>query len=250
MYATIILCTVQFVISVVSYLILRKLKKYKKDKGEKALFYHDIKSFIDAYNSLFIQNLLIIILLIIYNALLESIFEIYKNYVVIIMLQKSLMLLAIFINEISIGSMSVYSLSEIKHLSKNDELGRRCYNDTLHKVNLLDMKIHYACLGLVGLINFVSSIIQVFVLKFEMGVSYLLFMLIIFILGMADVLQHKGYNLEVHKEKRKQMSFAEKYYITNITRLFKDAKYRKKSLIILKVNTSNIVQGFKEVFSS
>ncbi len=235
-YITFIL---QFVIAVLSYRKYKELELYSKKNNKKCIYFHEIKSFLDAYKYMMIGNFSIIVTLILYQLIQQT----YQSTLLIT--NSIFIVIAIIFLQIALGSISWYAFSEIKHISIKDEIGIKCYKKYNSTKDLKKVRKHFLWIHLLGALGGIVSIIQMLMLNYCLGITYTLLIFAINILGLADVLQHRNYNADGYEDELKKMNFLERYYVLNILQLFKDKEYLKSSFERLQMNLSNIFLGIR-----
>jgi len=233
---------VQFIISIISCLKYKNLKRISHERTRKYIYFHETESFFDAYKIMAVVNPVIIITLVIYYLMQFT----YQDMKVLLIINNIFMSIGILILQISLGSMSLYAFSEVKHISRNDEIGIKCYKKYTDTKEFKKVKNHFLWLSFLGLLGFIVGLIQMFIINIYLGITYMILILLIFILGMSDVLQHPNYNSKDYKDERKKLTFFERHYLTNILQLFREKEYRKLSLGRLHENITNIILGIKE----
>lgn len=214
-----------------------KLKKIRIDiesRGISKLFGHEIKSFIDTFNSISKYSIyseagiVVFVLLVFTNQKLQKIIPgTYIGYIILFLF------IVIYILVFTVGMMSIYAISEIKHLSPKDAIYKEA----------IEGRRHYLETRLYGLINLFTALAEVYFLFNKIGVIvYLLLLLIVFILGMGDLLQTDNYNIDISGIKGYSNQLK---VFTKVLRAMVVKADRKKTNRIIRENINNIYIGIK-----
>ncbi len=237
---TVVVQVILAVFCLIKYCTLKKIEETK-------LYYHGKKSFDDIYK-MNAKYLWANILICYWGAILRDICK--KSNIMLTLMDWWVIIGTwIFLTLILIImiAISLYMITEIKHLSPDDGIG---YQITLmkEKKSIVKARSFYITETIIGLIIEITLLIQSFYIHMVVGIECILFGIFFYYFGMGDVLQHENYNSEEYKERYKKMKWSDKLYINNIITFFRDKEYHNKAIGTLQENTSNIKKGVKNIF--
>lgn len=239
-YITILLQIVIAVTSIYKFVCIKKI-------SDKYLYYHEKKSFQDIYkmNSIYLWFYIVVAYV---GAVLSNILKLpdlvvtaYEMYWIFCVWLLVTVMLGVMV------AISLYMITEIKHLSPDDGIG-------MDIVRIEDIKVRnaakkfYLSESIMGFLISITLIIQAFYIHIIVGIEYILISAFFFYFGMADILQHDNYNAAEYKSEHKRMSLSEKLFISNIIYFIRDKEYHDKSIKNLQENSSNIKKGIKCIF--
>lgn len=245
-----LLYSIIIIISTIKLISLNIYKKKNKLKNQDTLYWHQIKSFTDTFKNNINACLFSITILVVLSVLnyikkqinipelgLQTTNEWYLDIISTVIYIISVIPISIFL----------YSLSEIKHLSPNDYIGKNIKKlkreDTSKKA-----KIHYLLTSLCGLLGVLILIIYIIRFNIWLTILTLILSTIVFLLGIGDVLQHKNYNSENYKVEIKIMKFSSKLFLDDIFKIFKDIEKYQYVKTQIAINLRDIRLGFIELF--
>ncbi len=244
----IITCLILFITSIFCY------KKYTKlntlFSNSNYLYFHGLKSFVDNYKCITITALGSIITFILCSVVITICAKVkyqdndilYESiYYFLIFLNNCLVFLFFFYN----CAFSVYAISELKHLSINDDIGLKIINSDVSIRK--HAKKHFLTMHLIGLINLICTVVLSSYFNLKFLVIIIITALLLYFLGMGDVLQHTGYNSPNYSSRCKKMNIFQKMHIPNIVKIFHNPSYRKKVCFLIKYNSGNFFDGIKSI---
>lgn len=238
----IFICVIQII------LILSCLFKYIsliKFKGDR-LYWHEKKSFTDILFCITMFMIFNIIVMPIVKGAMMFLDNHIKVGIMEYILIVFIILLLFALSGVTMA-LSIYMISEVKHLSPEDGIGIKIYEEKTMRSKAAKFYVNEFLLGLVISI---TMLFQIAIINKFIFLVFTIELIVIFSLGMADVLQHEDYNNKSYTDKYKRMNIEDKLYISNIVRLFKDASYRGKSIKMFKCNIHNIRLGIINIFKS
>lgn len=233
-----ITCGLQLFGVIICWINYFKVKKIEKQ----ILYYHEKKSFQDIYKMGGMWGILTAVI----NWCIGLIFyickEVYKE-IVFVIIEKA------FIIAISGMMMAiiVYMITEIKHLSPEDTIGRKIINSNNKELEEKACRFYKSefgigmCMGIILLIQlaYVDKLALIIVLVIAVSVYFL---------GMADMLQYEGYNTLEFAKNYKKKTMLEKIFIPNISKCLQSEEYRKNRKQILFENRCNIRKSLKYIW--
>lgn len=231
---------VQIIMSIIGIVQVRNLEKNPNE----VLFCHEKKSHSDSYKT--VQFSAVGIIIVIGTEVINQ-FNEWTDISTIIKMSITLVvyiLVAIII--LFLTAFYVYMITEVKHLSLEDEIGKKIQK--LEAVERRNAYLFFKTEVVFGVILLFNLLVQMFCLNFIYGIMLICAGGFVFYFGMADVLQHPNYNSEEYKKEFRKKTFTDKYFINNIMRFFCDEVYRAKSKNVLQTNIKNIRQGFCRLF--
>lgn len=228
------------IIAIISYKVTKEICK---NKAEDLLYNHAKKSMIELYRFLYLFGVGFIIVDMLYkymsfigNPNLIQNSSISDTYAEICILRVMKMLC--IITYIIIASTMLYPISEVKHISLSDSIGAKNKGD-------LEAIKFFKKTALMGFFMILIMEYLIYLNGIVLFIVLNLIFIVIFLLGMADLLQHSGYYKWDFEEKRKTFSFLEKCYIYDIYKGLSSKQSMEKSYKTLKENIRNIKIGIK-----
>lgn len=223
------------------FLIIFSTKQYRfvKKQHGKILYEHQRKSLLDAYGIFTKYSLVYIIIVCMAYAM--NYFSSPVFYQMLILLQ-----LVAFI----VCSITVYMITEIKHISPEDAISIKIQsqNDISYRK---EAYYFYIKEFIVGLLFQILILYQLFSFRWILGIFTLMISLFMLYFGMADVLQHDNYNSENYADELKNKDLLDKILVKNVFRFIVKKDYRKVSVTIANENIKKgIIFGIKIIFKS
>jgi len=218
------------------FILLIKYYKLKKVKADK-LYCHEKKSMMDTFKMCSIW-LFWYVLVILFNFIIESVIK--NTYLV------TTFNIVSFLIVVPVCALAVYLITEIKHISSDDGIWKKI--QSINNNNICNnAKKYYKSEFYIGLFLDITLLIHLFFVDKVYGIAYILMNLFFYYFGMADVLQHDGYNSSEYKNKLKKMKLRDKCLVSNLYRYIFDSDYHNKKRNVLKENTINIIKGIKNI---
>ncbi len=228
---------IQFFLAILCF--IRFLKIYKQK--ETILYCHERKSFLDTYGGVAkctIFSIIIVCAALLVKMMCENQLVVLKSYEVFVIVWLGIVVTMVLI---LVMALSLYMVTEIKHLSFDDAIGKKIRN--LESNEKKKAYMFYKEEFFIGLSMIVTLQIQAFYLHLVIGGVLFLTTIFLYCFGMADVLQHDNYNAAEYKTDYKRKSLLERMYIKNVIRFSRDTDYRRTAIKVLKDNTKNIKKG-------
>lgn len=250
-----VILIIYILIGVLGILSYREKKKLLKYSSNNKIFNHAKNSLIQAQKFLCSYSLLLMIIDMTYKVicctLRYCIWEVEqcnfgKNKIVVILLSiKSLWLFisvfwAFFYGYIF--ARIIYTFTEVKHISPYDYMGRMNKDNLEAKSFFKNMTMRASIMIIAVEILLMYNNIIIFSIVVNMGI------VVILILGLADLLQHENYYKDDYLKERKELSLTKRLYIENIKQYLKDVEYRRKRNEVLIENFKNIGYGMLNMF--
>lgn len=229
---------IPFIVSIRRFVLLKR-------KKQAIMYHHEVKSYLDTYKWLsictgtnFVCWCIILLLVSINNSFTGDLTA--KMEILYTLFACRIIYLLIMTYSIA---FSMYLVTEIKHLSPEDGIGKQNYKD-----KSIEAWTFFKSGAWIGITILFVSIYQAFRAHIIIGIISIVMFVFLYVFGMGDVLQHDGYNSPEYHTWYKKQNILEQFYVPNIIRFFSNRDYRTKSLNVLSQNTQNILRGFKYSF--
>lgn len=231
---------------IVGMLLLAKMvlgnsyrREWKRLKGmtEKRMYGHELQSFIDDAKMGYFFNSKISVVTTGVYMILYILAKTYWECGYIVLSMVIIVLLGACVGLET--SMALYGFSEIKHVSPNDGIGNKLYAQSEFE----EAKKYYQVRCIKGLVWLVLSSGIFFITTGIYGLVYIPMAIIIFLLGMGDVLQKENYNDSMKSKKHKTSGINKQIF-----RYLFIGEIRRKHNQIMTENCSNIVKGITASF--
>lgn len=204
------------------------------------LYWHEKKSFLDTYSMtgkyLFLNIITFFLGLLVRHGFGDVLYNVIIGDFCVV------------IGAFIVNVVAIYMITEIKHISPNDGIGKQilqCADPKMKKRAWRFYKQEF----FVGCLLAVLLLLEIIMMDKITTAIYLVGTVVVYIFGMADVLQHEGYNSDTYNEEYRKKNILDKLYIINIIRFFRESKYRQSALVVLKENTLNIYIGIRQIFN-
>lgn len=212
-------------------------------------FCHKKKSFLEAYNvtKWFSMCTILTILLYLVMVCFYKNVHVVSNIKVIFQFGILFSVCLFLLHPLISISIDLYRITEVKHLSKTDEIGKKNISDGSY----IEFKRYLKKYVIYGMITYVVNIVAYLFLLTSYSCIKLLMVILwtgfFIFFGMSDVLQNDGYDSEEYKNRYKQLPFLEKIYLSNIRRYFTVKDYRNSAMEHFKYNCTHIKNGIREL---
>lgn len=224
------ICTIRITIALIEF--IKYYSELKKENKE-ILYFHEKKSFIDYFRISGMCNLITSVIYI----------EAFICFPVIF--PKLLTKLVLVVVGIVDTSYAIYGATEIKHISPEDDLGRKIHKMSNTKTRE-DAISFYRTIAVIGICSYLLCICEILIADAVASVITIIISIVIVLLGMADVLQHDKYNSEEGNQLYDSFNIFQKLYLDKIAKFLFDRSYYKEHQTVMKRNLKNIWLGLHQ----